>query len=89
MKKSTLIGICTASAVFIALLLVATFYDLQISVALGNGDSLFGQFFRLWGEVTGWIVIPICAAILLRACDKKTKAGKRVLITLPFHCRIC
>ncbi len=76
MKKSTLIGICTASAVFIALLLVATFYDLQISVALGNGDSLFGQFFRLWGEVTGWIVIPICAAILLRACDKKTKAGK-------------
>ena len=76
MKKKTLIGVCAACVVFVALLLVATFYDLQINIALGNADSLFGQFFRLWGEVTGWIVIPICAAILLRACDKKTKAGK-------------
>lgn len=76
MKKKTLIGICSACVVFVALLLVATFYDLQINIALGNANSLYGQFFRLWGEVTGWIVIPICAAILLRACDKKTKAGK-------------
>lgn len=76
MKKSTLIGIISYAVIFVALLLVATFYDLQISVALGNADSLFGQFFRLWGESVGWLMIPIGGAILFCACDKKSKIGK-------------
>ena len=76
MKKSTIIGITTAVVVFVALLLVATFFDLQISVALGNADSLFGQFFRLWGEVTAWILIPIAGAIFFGATDGNSKLGK-------------
>ena len=75
MKKKTLIGICAAVAAFIAILLVATFYDLQINIALGNADSIFGQVFRLFGESTGWLLIPIAAGFLLRASDRKTKAG--------------
>lgn len=80
MKKSTLIGIISYAVVFVALLLVATFYDLQINIALGNADSLFGQFFRLWGESVGWLMIPIGGAILFCACDKKSKIGKIVAI---------
>lgn len=76
MKKKTLIGVCCAAAAFVALLLVATFYDLQINIALGNAKSIYGQFFRLWGEATGWVVIPIAAAILMRASDRKQLAGK-------------
>lgn len=76
MKKKTLIGISIAVVAFVAILLVATFFDLQINVALGNADSFYGQFFRLWGEATGWVIVPIAAAILLRACDKTTKLGK-------------
>lgn len=75
MKKSTLIGICSGAAVFIAVLLIATFYDLQINVALGNADSVYGQFFRLFGEATAWVVIPFSAAILMRTANRKSKAG--------------
>ena len=80
MKKSTLIGIISASVVFVALLLVATFYDLQISVALGNADSLFGQFFRLFGEATGWIIVPLAGAILFCSTDKKTVIGRLLTV---------
>ncbi|MBO5304586.1 MAG: phosphatase PAP2 family protein [Clostridia bacterium] len=76
MQKKTIIGISVGVVVFVALLLVATFFDLQISVALGNADSLFGQFFRLWGEVTAWILIPIAGAIFFAASDKNLLAGK-------------
>ena len=75
MKKSTIIGLCSAVAAFVALLVVASFYDLQINVKLGNADSVFGQFFRLFGESTGWFIIPIAAGMLLRAANRKTKAG--------------
>lgn len=76
MKKSTIIGICASAVAFVAILLVATFYDLQINIALGNANSFFGQFFRLWGEAIGWIVIPIAAGILMRASNRKMLAGK-------------
>lgn len=39
MKKKTLIGISVAVVAFVAILLVATFFDLQINIALGNADS--------------------------------------------------
>lgn len=80
MKKKTLIGISVAVVAFVAILLVATFFDLQINIALGNADSFYGQFFRMWGEATGWIIVPIAAAILLRACDKSTKIGKALTV---------
>lgn len=80
MKKGTLVGIISTSVVFVALLLVATFYDLQISVALGNADSLFGQFFRLFGEATGWIIVPFAGAVLFCSTDKKTIIGRLLTV---------
>lgn len=76
MKKKTIIGVSVGAVAFVALLLVATFYDLQINVALGNKDSVFGQVFRLFGELTGWIIVPIAGAILFAAVNKDTKLGR-------------
>ncbi len=75
MTKKKLIGIIIGAVCFVALLLVATFYDLKINAALGNADSVYGQFFRLFGELTGWIVIPIAGAFLFHATPKRGKGG--------------
>ncbi len=75
MKKKTIIGVSVWAAIFIALMVVAAFFDLEINKALGDKDSIFGQFFRLFGELTGWIILPIAGAILFQATDRKTKAG--------------
>ncbi|HKL74181.1 MAG TPA: phosphatase PAP2 family protein, partial [Clostridia bacterium] len=71
-KKSilTLIILCVA---FIGVLLVATFFDLDINIALANADSVFGQFFALFGEATAWMIIPIAGVILLQGVTKENK----------------
>ncbi len=80
MTKKKLIGVVVAAACFVALLIVATFYDLKINVALGDADSVYGQFFRLFGELTGWIVVPIACAFLFQVTPKDNKGGVVVRI---------
>ena len=75
MTKKKLIGVICWAVTFVALLLVATFYDLKINAALGNADSVYGQFFRLFGELTGWIIVPIAGAFMFQVTPKKTKGG--------------
>ncbi len=77
MTKKKIIGIAAWAVSFVAILLVATFYDLQINIALANADSIFGQFFRMFGELTGWIAIPVGGTILYQACPKNK--GGRIL----------
>ena len=50
MTKKKLIGCIIGAVCFVAILLVATFYDLEINKAIGNADSVYGQFFRLFGD---------------------------------------
>ena len=73
MTKKKLIGCIIGAVCFVAVLLVATFYDLEINKALGNADSVYGQFFRLFGELTGWIVVPFATAFLFQATWRKNK----------------
>lgn len=75
MSKKKLIGIIAWAVSFVALILVATFYDLKINVALGDADSVYGQFFRLFGELTGWIIVPVAAAFLYQVTPKNSKGG--------------
>lgn len=75
MTKKKLIGIISGAVVFVALLIVATFYDLKINIALGDADSVYGQFFRLFGELTGWIIVPIAGAFMYQVTPKKNKGG--------------
>lgn len=81
MKKSSVICILSVAALaFVALVIVASFLDLQISKALGDADSFFGQFFRLWGEATGWLVVPLAAGVLFRASNTDKRTGRIVAV---------
>lgn len=73
MTKKSIIAICSLAVAFIGILLVATFLDLEINIAIGNADSIFGQFFALFGEATAWMVIPIAGIILFQAVTKDNK----------------
>lgn len=73
MTKRSIITIIILAVCFVGLLLVATFFDLDINIALGNADSVYGQFFALFGEATAWLLIPIAAVILFQAVTKDNK----------------
>lgn len=71
-KKNILaIGICAIC--FVALMTVAAFFDLQIDEAIGNADSVFGQFFANLGEIPAWLAIPVAGIILYQAVRKDNK----------------
>lgn len=53
-----------AAVTAVVLLIVAAFYDLQISHALSNSDSVYGLLFATLGEVPAYIVLPISGVIL-------------------------
>ncbi len=80
MSKKNILAISICSAVFLALLAVATFFDLQINLAIGNGNSIFGQFFSYLGDSFAWIAIPISAVILYQAVKKTNKYYKLLKI---------
>jgi membrane-associated phospholipid phosphatase len=75
-SKKTIIAICSCALAFLGVLTVATFFDLEINIALGNADSLFGQFFCLFGEATAWIIIPVAGIILYQAITEENKYRK-------------
>ncbi len=72
-KQKTWISVAVFVVVFVALLVTATFTDLQVShiltdKALPDGaylaDDFFGVFFEIMGSSALYIVIGICLAIL-------------------------
>lgn len=73
MTKKDVIGIVSGAVVFAVLMGVATFYDLQISMAIGNAESVFGQFFDILGEFPLWAGIPAAFLIFYRGLDETGK----------------
>jgi membrane-associated phospholipid phosphatase len=73
MTKKSILTLVILAVAFIAILLVATFFDLNINIALANSESVFGQFFALFGEATAWLIIPVCGVILFQAVTKDNK----------------
>lgn len=57
-----------AAVTAVILLIVAAFYDLQISHALSNSDSVYGLLFATLGEVPAYIILPI-SGVLLFYCN--------------------
>lgn len=69
-KQATIIGVCLFVLVFVALILVASFCDFQISKILTKGSLDEGEyishgFFAVVGEVFGTSPIYIVAALLM------------------------
>ncbi|MCR4661767.1 MAG: phosphatase PAP2 family protein [Clostridia bacterium] len=75
MKKQTLIGIIVWVVLFAVILTLASFYDLELNKAIGNANSVFGQFFRFFGEFWGYFFIPVACAFLFGACTIDNKVG--------------
>ena len=53
-----------AFAFFIALMVVATKFDLQINHALSDGDSFFADLFSLIGEYPAYFAVPVGGVIV-------------------------
>lgn len=73
LKNKTIICVCAFIAVFVALILVATFYDYQVSEiltknALEPGNYLAEDLYGVVGEAIGtspiYLLIAVCTAIL-------------------------
>ncbi|NLL56521.1 MAG: phosphatase PAP2 family protein [Clostridiales bacterium] len=73
MTKKSIITLVILAVAFIAILLVATFFDLDINIALANSESVFGQFFALFGEATAWLILPLAGVILFQAVTKENR----------------
>lgn len=73
MSKKNLIILLSSIGVFAILLAIASIWDLQINIALGNADSLFGQFFEEIGEFPAYIAAAIAFVILYQATTKENK----------------
>lgn len=76
MTKKNLIALLACIGSFVALLIIATFFDLQINIAIGNADSVFGQFFNILGETPAWLGMPVAALILYQAVGKENRFYK-------------
>ena len=53
-----------AFAFFVALMVVATKYDLQINHALSDGDSFFADLFSIIGEYPAYVAVPVGGVII-------------------------
>ncbi|MCR5208007.1 MAG: phosphatase PAP2 family protein [Eubacterium sp.] len=86
-KKRVITGLALFCAVFVALLLIATFYDLEISRLLTNGilapgeydtNNTFGAFFEIIGDSPVEIMLAFSIDIIfvyaLRFCEKAKRA---------------
>lgn len=67
-KKLSIIFHSIAGITLTSLLIVCAFFDLQISKALSNGNSFFGELFAVIGEWPAYFVFPICGTLLFY-CD--------------------
>ena len=69
-------------ACFIALMAVATKFDLQINHALSDGDSFFADLFALIGEYPAYFAVPVGGAIVFFNAPLFKKKQQRVLILI-------
>lgn len=71
--KKALITIISCSAAFVALMIIAAFFDLQINMALSNPESLLGQFMEYLGESPAYLAPAVAIVILYQSITKENK----------------
>ena len=78
-NKISIIGHSIALVVGVALMIIASFYDLKISQAVGDQRSFFGQLFAVITEYPAYFAVPIAGVIIFYNYDvldnKKAKIG--------------
>lgn len=71
-----------AFAFFVALMAVATKYDLQINHALSDGDSFFADLFALVGEYPAYFAVPVGGVIVFFNAPLFEMKYQRILIRI-------
>ncbi|MGN1227349.1 MAG: hypothetical protein ACI4TX_01765, partial [Christensenellales bacterium] len=71
MKKKYLI--CFGFFVCVCLLIVASFYDLQIDKMVYNNDNFYARFFDIFGEFPLYALIPFSLIIMFLYLKKSDK----------------
>lgn len=82
-SKKAWIEIGIATGLFIALAVIAAFFDLAINKALYNQGSLFGQFFARLGELPSYLAAPVAGAILYHQ-DFGSKKWQKIVFKCIF-----
>lgn len=77
-RKISIIGHSIAIAVGIALMVVASFYDLKLSQAIGNQHNFYGQLFAIIAEYPSYWMVPIAGAIIFYNSDLFDKKGAMI-----------
>lgn len=84
-KKLAIFTHISAVMILIALMVVGSFYDLQISHKLSNGKSFFGAFFSIVGEWPAYGGLVIACLILYRlpvSLEKRNLIPYRIAIAV-------
>ena len=92
-KKQKVIFWSLFAFIFISLLLVATFFDLQISNLLAgkwmvNGDYMssnkFGRFFEVVGEMPLYLFIMLACAVIVSKCFEIKRKWLKITLCVLF-----
>ncbi len=73
LNRTKLIILISSAVAFVALMIVAAFWDLQINIGLRNPDSLFGQVGEYLGEFTAYAAAGVAFIIIFQSITKDSK----------------
>ncbi len=72
-------GLC---AIIVALFVIGSVYDLQISQAIADTSSVFGMICASFGEVLGWAMMGVFGAMAFRLAQQVEKKLFKVLLII-------
>lgn len=85
-KRRNIIIIAAVSVVFLALLIVATFYDLEITRALADlevgqyqSNNIFGRIFETIGEMPVYLITLFAASIIIANLARRKRSAVFVI----------
>lgn len=69
-----------AGAALLALLVIASFFDLKISQTIGNDDSFYGILFQIIAEYPQYLVLPVSSVIIFFNNDIFERKAQKIAI---------
>ena len=88
-KRKNIIIVGAASVVFLTLLIVATFYDLEITRALADleigqyqSNNIFGRIFETIGEMPVYLITLFAASIIIADLSRRKRTTYFVIIII-------
>lgn len=88
-KRKTILIIAAVSVMFLTLLIIATFYDLEITRALANlkvgqyqSNNIFGRIFETIGEMPVYLITLFAASIVIANLSHRKRTAAFIIIII-------